>query len=92
MRMNKQVQKQVTFADKVGNAKMSERTSEIITIKAKLHDLLEEMGNWKEKYELMADDDFNEAVLCSVELEDLIDRWIIKSMDETMRSFGFSKF
>ena len=92
--MNKQVQQQkrIVFADKVSNAKMSERTSEIIRIKARLHDLLEEMGDWKTKYELMADDDFDEAVMCSVELEDLIDRWIIKSMDETMRSFGFTQF
>lgn len=69
------------------SAKMSERTSELIRIKAKFLALIEEIGDWRSKHELMSDDDFNEVVLSSVEFEDAIDLWIIKSMDENLNPF-----
>lgn len=88
----KEQQKRQSFADNVSNATMSERTSEIVKIKAKLHDLIEDIGDWRNKHEVMSDEDFDEVVLSSVELEDIIDRWIIKSMDENLRSFSFARF
>lgn len=82
--------KERVFSANVENVTIGEATKEMLSIKAKLNDLLEDMGRWRSKHLIVNDNDYDDAVSASIEIEDVINLWMVKSIDEKLKVTSFT--